>query len=123
MCRGNKDMCDVILVIGYIWQAMEKRKERGKRRMKYYIADQHFFHRNMLTRMDNRGFGTLEEMHEYMIMQWNRKVRKNDEIYILGDLSFGNGENTNAILRDLNGKKFLIEGNHDRHYLKDRKFD
>ena len=56
--------------------------------MRYYIADCHFYHSAMNERMDKRGFKTVEEMNEYMIQQWNGRVRKNDEIVILGDLSF-----------------------------------
>lgn len=91
--------------------------------MKYFIADQHFFHRNMIVKMDKRGFSDMEEMHEHMISQWNKKVREKDEVYILGDLSFGNGKQTNDVLRRLNGRKYLIEGNHDRHFLRDKEFD
>ncbi len=82
--------------------------------MRYYIADLHFFHDNMNTKMDNRGFASVEEMNEHMIEKWNRKVRKNDEVVILGDFSWGNAEETNAILERLNGKLYLIAGNHDR---------
>ena len=57
--------------------------------MRYYIADLHFYHRAMNEKMDQRGFSTVEEMNEYMVEQWNKKVRKNDEVVILGDFSFG----------------------------------
>ncbi|MCR5206635.1 MAG: metallophosphoesterase family protein [Lachnospiraceae bacterium] len=90
--------------------------------MRYYIADLHFFHGNMNSRMDKRGFGSVEEMNEYMIQKWNSRIRQNDDIVVLGDFSLGKGEETNGILRRLNGRKFLIEGNHDR-FLNDRKFD
>lgn len=44
--------------------------------MRYYIADLHFFHANMNTKMDRRGFASVEEMNEYMIRKWNeRSVR------------------------------------------------
>ena len=46
----------------------------------------------------------------------------NDEVMILGDFSIGKGEETNEILKRLNGAKFLITGNHDR-FLEDKKFD
>ena len=54
---------------------------------RYYIADLHFYHEAMNERMDCRGFGSVEEMNEYMISRWNDRVRKNDEVVILGDLS------------------------------------
>lgn len=91
--------------------------------MRYYIADNHFFHHNLLTRMDNRNFSSVEEMNAHMITQWNKKVRRNDEVVILGDLSFGNSQLTTDVIKSLNGRKYLIEGNHDHRYLKNRDFD
>ena len=88
--------------------------------MRFYISDPHFYHENLNTKMDNRGFESVEAMNEHMITQWNKKVRKNDEVVILGDFSIEKGEKTNEILHRLNGKKYLIIGNHDR-YLKDKK--
>ena len=90
--------------------------------MRYYIADCHFFHEVLNVAMDKRGFDTVEEMNEVMIERWNQKVRKNDEVVILGDFSWGKGEETNEVLRRLNGKLFLIQGNHDR-FLKDKNFN
>ncbi|MBR3354600.1 MAG: metallophosphoesterase family protein [Oscillospiraceae bacterium] len=91
--------------------------------MRYYISDLHFWHKNLISKMDKRPFETVEEMNEYMITQWNRKVRKNDEVVILGDLGFMKGEAANELLKRLNGKKFLIIGNHDHYFLDDKAFD
>lgn len=82
--------------------------------MRYYIADLHFFHAGMNTKMDYRGFESVEEMNEYMKNKWNGKVRRNDEVVIIGDLSFGTVEQTNKLLEQLNGRLYLITGNHDR---------
>ena len=82
--------------------------------IRYYIADNHFFHAGMNTRMDKRGFLSVEEMNEYMINQWNNRVRRNDEVVIFGDLSIGKAEETNEILKRLNGRLFMIRGNHDK---------
>ena len=90
--------------------------------MRYYISDLHFYHANMNTQMDQRGFASFEEMNEYMIEQWNQKVRKNDEVVTLGDFSIAKGEKTNELLHRLKGKKYLIVGNHDR-FLNDKTFD
>lgn len=62
-------------------------------------------------------------MTEEYIKIWNSKVRKGDEVYILGDFSFYKGEQTNKILRRLNGMKFLVKGNHDHTYLDDKDFE
>ena len=64
--------------------------------------------------MDRRGFASVEEMNEYMIEKWNKKVRKNDDVVIIGDLSWGNVQETNALLQRLKGKLYLVCGNHDR---------
>lgn len=90
--------------------------------MRYYISDLHFFHENLNHRLDCRGFTTAEEMNEYMVAKWNQKVGKGDDVVLLGDVSAGSAEQTNEILRQLNGNLFLIEGNHD-HFLRHRKFD
>lgn len=89
--------------------------------MRYYISDLHFFHEQLNVRMDCRGFESAEAMNEYMIRQWNQKVKPKDEVVILGDLSLGTPEQTNGILKRLNGRLYLIVGNHDR-YLKSADF-
>ena len=90
--------------------------------MRYYISDLHFFHASMNDRMDFRGFHDVEEMNEYMIRQWNSRVRHGDEVVVLGDFSVARGKETNEILRRLKGKKYLVVGNHDK-FLNDKDFD
>lgn len=89
--------------------------------MKYYIADPHFYHRN-IEDMDRRGFSSQVEMHDYMIRQWNSRVTDDDEVYVIGDFSFGRGVETWNVLTRLNGRISLIEGNHDFWFLDDREF-
>ena len=60
----------------------------------------------------------MTEMNAYMIEKWNQKVRWNDEVIILGDLSFGTAEESTALLEQLNGHLCLIQGNHDRYGTK-----
>ncbi len=90
--------------------------------MRYYIADLHFFHEGLNTKMDMRGFPSVTEMNDHMIATWNEHVRKQDEVVVIGDLSFGKGEQTNEILQRLNGTINLIVGNHDKRYLDDKAF-
>ena len=62
-------------------------RRRGcERELRYYIADLHFFHKAVNTDMDHRGFASVEEMNETMIEKWNARVRKKDEVVIIGDL-------------------------------------
>lgn len=90
--------------------------------MRYYIADLHFFHGALNEKMDKRGFESAQAMNEYMLSQWNRRVGKNDEVVILGDLSWGKPKETNDLLEQLRGRLYLIEGNHDR-FLKNKEFN
>lgn len=90
--------------------------------MRYYIADLHFFHGAMNDRMDKRGFAGVEEMNEYMEEKWNKKVRKNDDVVIIGDLSWGNAQETNALLKRLKGRLYLVQGNHD-YIIKNKDVD
>lgn len=87
--------------------------QKGKIFLRYYIADLHFFHA-AINDLEQRHFMDVEEMNEYMIAEWNAKVRTIDDVVILGDLSFGNAEQTNTLLERLNGRLYLIQGNHDR---------
>ena len=90
--------------------------------MRYYIADCHFFHRALNEHMDQRGFESVEAMNAYMIERWNAKVRKNDEVVIFGDFSWGKADETQEVLKQLHGRLYLIKGNHDR-FLNDKDFD
>lgn len=90
--------------------------------MRYYIADNHYNHFN-INRMDNRGFLSNEEMTSTMIDNHNSIVRKNDECVFVGDAMLARAtKDAEDILKQLNGKKYLIIGNHDR-YLKYKDFD
>ena len=82
-----------------------------------FTSDLHFGHRNII-RHCNRPFYYIEEMDEFLIDKWNRKVGKNDTIYILGDLMFRNEKPPEEYLRRLKGKKHLFTGNHDRDWVK-----
>lgn len=64
--------------------------------------------------MNRRGFPSAEAMNEHMIARWNGRVRKKDEVVILGDFSLGTAAQTNELLRRLNGRLYLLRGNHDR---------
>lgn len=79
----------------------------------FFISDTHFFHANII-KYENRPFANVREMNEEMIRRWNKKVSPEDNVYILGDFSFGKVDETCELLKRLNGKKYLIKGNHDK---------
>ena len=91
--------------------------------MNYYISDLHFGHARLNEKIDCRGFESTEQMDEYMVAQWNSRVKDGDHVFILGDLSVSSqGEEVNRILHRLKGRKTLLIGNHDT-YLQDPAFD
>lgn len=77
---------------------------------KYYIADLHFGHRAMAVK---RGFQDEDEMFEVIKENWNNKIKKQDVIYILGDVVMERRRYI-KLLGELKGQKILILGNHDR---------
>ncbi|WP_027091027.1 metallophosphoesterase [Cohnella thermotolerans] len=79
----------------------------------FFTSDHHFGHRNIID-FESRPFGDVEEMNLAMIESWNSVVGKDDQVFHLGDFSFLNREKTREIVGRLNGRKFLILGNHDR---------
>ena len=88
----------------------------------FFTSDCHFYHKNII-QYTTRPFVSIEEMNETLINNWNDKVKnRKDEIYILGDFAFAKGLIVNDLLKKLNGKKYLIIGNHDR-FLKDKELN
>ena len=82
----------------------------------YFTADLHFGHSNIIQHC-GRPFCSVEEMDQALLENWNRRVRTNDTIYILGDFMFF-CKDPESYLRQLSGKKHLIVGNHDRVWMK-----
>lgn len=75
-----------------------------------FISDLHFGHKNLAQTL--RGFQDEFYHDEFIIEQWNRTVGKRDLTYILGDITM---EKTDYYfqLDRLNGKKYVVLGNHD----------
>lgn len=80
--------------------------------MIWFLSDPHFFHKNVI-RLCDRPFVNMHEMHEFMIQEWNKRIKSNEKIYVLGDFAFSGWTLTKKILDRLNGHKILILGNHD----------
>jgi len=84
--------------------------------MNYYISDLHLGHENIIE-LTNRPFESIEQMNEVLITKWNKKVKQDDDVYIIGDLFFKSSTNIEEMLVRLNGKKHLIIGNHDKTWI------
>lgn len=82
--------------------------------MIWITSDHHFCHTNCIA-FCNRPFSNVNEMNRVMIEKWNEKVKQEDNVIHLGDFFLANKTSTYLhILQQLNGKIFLIRGNHDR---------
>lgn len=85
----------------------------------YLTSDLHLSHKNVVKHCPGRAIAgqfdinDIEAHDKWLIDKWNNIVSKKDIVYIVGDFSFANRENTIKILNKLNGIKHLIVGNHD----------
>lgn len=79
----------------------------------FVYSDPHFGHANII-KYESRPFQNVHDMDYQLIKRWNQEVSKDDTVFVLGDVSFYNKEETAHIINQLNGRKFLILGNHDR---------
>lgn len=76
----------------------------------FFTSDQHFQHK-LTTRL--RGFESPDAQDEVLIDNWNKNIKKNDQVYFLGDFSFTTKPKAQEIFNRLNGKIYCIKGNHD----------
>ncbi len=87
--------------------------------MRWATSDTHWWHRNVIDYCD-RPFRTLdghpdvELMNDTMIHGWNNCVDPTDTVFHMGDVSWGSSEKIEEVVRQLNGHKVLILGNHDK---------
>ena len=78
----------------------------------YFTSDTHFNHTNIIG-FCNRPFKDVEQMNETLIANWNSVIGQDDTVFHLGDFCLGGAAEWTKILDRLNGKIFLIMGNHD----------
>lgn len=85
--------------------------------MIYFTADTHWSHNNIIT-LCNRPFEHIHEMNKKLIENWNSVVQPEDTVYHLGDIAFKNTTIFHKLKDTLNGKIYLVKGNHDGAFLK-----
>lgn len=76
----------------------------------WFTSDTHFGHANII-KYCNRPFKSVHHMNKEMTKIWNNTVGENDLVIHLGDVSF----NSDQYISRLNGKIFLVKGNHDNN--------
>jgi len=82
----------------------------------FLIGCTHFGHDKMYKFLNNDGtkvrpFENAKEGDAVMLERWNSVVGVNDKVYVLGDVAVTS--ESLSILKKCNGKKILIQGNHD----------
>jgi calcineurin-like phosphoesterase family protein len=78
----------------------------------FFTGCTHFGHENII-RLCNRPFSSVEDMDEQLTERWNKTVGKDDLVYHHGDFAFRGRQDNVQILKRLNGKITLLQGNHD----------
>ncbi len=77
--------------------------------MIYFTSDLHLGHQNII-KFERTQFSSIQEHDEFIINTIKKKMKKNDELYLLGDI--GN-QNKLEWLREVEWKKYFLIGNHD----------
>lgn len=88
--------------------------------MNYYISDLHLSHKRIIESC-HRPFDDVKQMNRFILEKWNKKVKDNDHVYILGDVMYADEDSVETFMQ-FNGAKHLIVGNRDVHLLKHRWF-
>ena len=78
----------------------------------WFTSDLHFGHDREFV-WKARGFESVEAMNAAIVERFNSKVQPEDTVYILGDLMLGDNTVGEEYLKQLNGNKIFILGNHD----------
>lgn len=82
---------------------------------RWFTSDTHFGHNKVQAFCpETRLQGDLQEHDQRLIDNWNALVRDGDQVYHLGDFSFGSASYTKDVLKHLNGDIHLVFGNHDK---------
>ena len=79
----------------------------------WFTADLHFGHANIIN-YSGRPFADAIAMNQALIERWNASIHPDDTAWVLGDVALGRIDETLALVGELNGRKLLLAGNHDR---------
>lgn len=78
----------------------------------YFTSDLHFCHdREFL--YEPRGFKSVREMNNEIVMRWNEVVAPDAHIYVLGDIMLCDNVEGIRLLKQLKGHIHIICGNHE----------
>lgn len=78
----------------------------------WFISDLHLAHKNII-KYCSRPFDNVNQMNEILIQNWNKKIRVEDRVFVLGDFALCGKDKIIEFGNQLKGRKILILGNHD----------
>ena len=78
----------------------------------FYITSDTWFGRPHILQIANRPFNNIEEMNSTLIKNWNKKVKKKDVVFHLGNFAW-DPTTARKVLKKLNGKIYFLRGNQD----------
>ena len=81
----------------------------------YFIGDTHFGCEALLS--IRTAFRSTQEMDNFILDNWERRVTNNDHVYILGDLFDRSFLNPESYFSRMPGQKHLLLGNHDPDWI------
>ena len=79
----------------------------------FIIADTHFGHENILKYEPMRKVHLGDRPDQRLCDIWNETINKDDTVLHLGDFAW-KGDSIERYANALNGKKYLLRGNHDK---------
>jgi calcineurin-like phosphoesterase family protein len=79
----------------------------------FFISDEHFGHVNIL-KFCKRPFGTIQEMDDALISNYNSVVKPEDVVIHVGDFTLAPKHVAATYIARLKGKHVFIRGSHDR---------
>jgi calcineurin-like phosphoesterase family protein len=85
----------------------------------FFTADLHFGHQKIIDYCD-RPFHDADHMDQMLVEFWNETVSPKDTVWVLGDVSMV--PKCIAPVKELNGTKHLIAGNHDSVHPMHRRY-
>ena len=87
----------------------------------WFTSDLHFNHKKVAElrqealNLDSFATPDLITQHSLAIVEnWNTTVNPDDVVWVLGDIGLGRPSKFLPVVDALNGRKFLITGNHDK---------
>jgi len=88
---------------------------------KWYTADLHFGHKNIIQHC-NRPFEGTDDMDAVLLRNLQNSVGPADQLWIVGDFSFGRKSSDRAYLEAVfeqlpGAEKHLVVGNHDKNHI------